>query len=148
MKNAAVALVIAIPLLASHPVAARDLVSAGMVVSSATAGLIASAQGCGPECGGAPSLATAPAIFGYGYRVTYYGNGFSISRPIRDTPTMSADDSVAVAAGSLPSRSRTVWPQRDGCYGLGQRPNQARHHKQEKASAINNPPPAARKANR
>jgi hypothetical protein len=77
MKNAAVALVIATTLLASPPVKARDRVSAGMVVSSTTAGLIASAHGYHPEYGRAVYLATAPAIFGYGYRATYYGNGFS-----------------------------------------------------------------------
>jgi O-antigen ligase len=74
MKNAAVALVIATTLLTSPPVEARDRVSAGMIVSSTTAGLIASAQG---EYRRGLSLATAPAIFGYGYRATYYGNGFS-----------------------------------------------------------------------
>jgi hypothetical protein len=77
MRNAAVALLIATTLLTSHPAGARDRVSAGMVVSSATAGLIASAHGCRPECGGALYAGTAPAIFGYGYRATYYGNGFS-----------------------------------------------------------------------
>jgi hypothetical protein len=77
MKNAAVALAIATTLLTSHPLEARDRVSAGMVVSSVTAGLIASAQGCSPECGGALYWGTAPAIFGNGYRATYYGTGFS-----------------------------------------------------------------------
>ena len=77
MKNAAVALVIATTLLTSPPVEARDRVSVGMVVSSTTAGLIASARGYSPEYGGALYLGTAPAIFGYGYRATYYGNGFS-----------------------------------------------------------------------
>jgi hypothetical protein len=77
MKNAAVALVIATTLLTSPPVEARDRISAGMVVSSTTAGLIASAQGCSPECGRAMYVGMAPAIFGYGYRATYYGNGFS-----------------------------------------------------------------------
>jgi hypothetical protein len=77
MKNAAVALVIATTLLTSPPVQARDRVSVGMVVSSTTAGLIASAQGYNPEYGRALYLATAPAIFGYGYRATYYGHGFS-----------------------------------------------------------------------
>jgi hypothetical protein len=77
MKNAAVALMIAITLLTSSPVEARDRVSAGMVVSSTTAGLIASAQGYSPEYRRGLYLATAPAIFGYGYRATYYGNGFS-----------------------------------------------------------------------
>ena len=77
MKNAAVTLVIATALLTSPPVEARDRVSVGMVVSSTTAGLIASAQGYNPQYGRAMYLATAPAIFGYGYRATYYGNGFS-----------------------------------------------------------------------
>jgi hypothetical protein len=77
MKNAAVALVIAITLLSSPPAETRDRVRAGMVVSSTTAGLIACAQGYSPEYGRALYLGTAPAIFGYGYRATYYGNGFS-----------------------------------------------------------------------
>jgi len=77
IKNAAMALVIATTLLTSPPVQARDRVSAGMVVSSITAGLIASAQGYCPEYCRGLHLATAPAIFGYGYRATYYGNGFS-----------------------------------------------------------------------
>jgi hypothetical protein len=77
MKNAAVALVIATTLLTSPPVGARDRVSVGMVVSSTTASLMASAQGYNPEYGRALYLGTAPAIFGYGYRATYYGNGFS-----------------------------------------------------------------------
>ena len=76
MKNAAVAFVIATTLLTS-PVEARDHVSAGMVVSSTTAGLIASAQGYSPEYRRGLYLAAAPAIYGYGYRPTYYGNGFS-----------------------------------------------------------------------
>jgi hypothetical protein len=76
MKNAAVALVIATTLLTSHPAVARDRVSAGMVVSSITAGLIASAQGYSPEYGRA-LYGTAPAILGYGYRATYYGTGFT-----------------------------------------------------------------------
>ena len=76
MKNAAVAFVIATTLLTS-PVEARDHVSAGLVVSSTTAGLIASAQGCSPEYCGGLYLAAAPAIYGYGYRATYYGNGFT-----------------------------------------------------------------------
>jgi hypothetical protein len=77
MKNATVAFVIATTLLTSPPAAARDRVGAGMVVSSISAGLIASAQGCSPECGRAMTVGMAPAIFGYGYRATYYGNGFS-----------------------------------------------------------------------
>ena len=77
MKKAAVALVIATTLLTSPPVEARDRVSIRMVVSSTTAGLIASAQGYSPEYRRGLYLATAPAIFGYGYRATYYGNGFS-----------------------------------------------------------------------
>jgi hypothetical protein len=77
MKNAAVASVIATTLLTSPPVEARDRVSVSTVVSSTTAGLIASAHGYSPEYGGALYLGTAPAIFGYGYRATYYGHGFS-----------------------------------------------------------------------
>ena len=48
-----------------------------MVASSTIVGLIASAQGYSPEYRRGVYLATAPAIFGYGYRATYYGNGFS-----------------------------------------------------------------------
>src|SRR3954452_17612368 len=77
MKNTAVASVIATTLLTSPPVEARDRVSAGTVVSSTTAGLIASAQGYSPEYRRGLYSGTAPAIFGYGYRPTYYGNGFS-----------------------------------------------------------------------
>jgi hypothetical protein len=77
MKNAAVALVIATTLLTSPPAEARDRVSVGVVVSSTTARLIASAQGYSPEYSRALYLGMAPAIFGYGYRATYYGNGFS-----------------------------------------------------------------------
>jgi hypothetical protein len=77
MKTAAIALLIATTLLTSSAVEARDRVSAGMIVSSTTAGLIASAQGCSPECGRAMYVGMAPAIFGYGYSATYYGRGFS-----------------------------------------------------------------------
>jgi hypothetical protein len=77
MKKTAVALVIATTLLTSPPVEARDRVSAAPVVSPTIAGLMASAHGCGAGCGAGLYLATAPAIFGYGYRGTYYGNGFS-----------------------------------------------------------------------
>jgi|SRR3954463_4988409 hypothetical protein len=76
MKNAAVALAIATTL-TSPPAEARDRVRAGMVVSSTTAGLIASAQGYSPEYRRVLYPGMAPAIFGYGYRPTYYGNGFS-----------------------------------------------------------------------
>ena len=76
MKNAAVALVTATTFLTSPPVEARDRFSAGMVVST-VAGLIASAQGYRPEYRRVLYSGTAPAIFGYGYRATYYGNGFS-----------------------------------------------------------------------
>ena len=65
MKNAALALVIATTLLTSPPVEARDRVSAGMVVSSTTAGLIASALGCSPEYCRGMYVGTAAAIFGY-----------------------------------------------------------------------------------
>lgn len=77
MKNAALALVTATTLLTSPPVEARDRLSAGMVVSSTTAGLIASTLGCSPEYCRGMYVGTAPAIFGYGYRPTYYGSGFS-----------------------------------------------------------------------
>jgi hypothetical protein len=77
MKKAAVAIVIATTLLTSPPVEARDRVSAGPVVSPTIAGLMASAHGCSAGCGPGLYLATAPAIYGYGYRPTYFGNGFS-----------------------------------------------------------------------
>jgi hypothetical protein len=77
MKPASVALVIATTLLTSAQVEARDRGRAGLVVSSTIVGLMASAQGCGAGCGPGVYLATAPAIYGYGYRPTYYGNGFS-----------------------------------------------------------------------
>jgi hypothetical protein len=69
--------VIATTLLTSPPVEARDRIGAGMVVSSTIAGVIASAQGYSPEYRRGLYLATAPAIFGYGYRPTYYRNGYS-----------------------------------------------------------------------
>src|SRR4051812_44087787 len=77
MKTASVALVIATTLLTSPQGEARDRGSGGLVVSSTIAGLMASAQRCSAECGSGLYLATAPAIYGYGYRLTYYGNGFS-----------------------------------------------------------------------
>ena len=77
MKNAAVVLVIATTLLTSLSVEARDRVGAAIVLSSTTAGLIASAQGYSPEYRRGLYFAVAPAIFGYGYRATYYGNGFT-----------------------------------------------------------------------
>jgi hypothetical protein len=77
MKIAAAVLVIATTLLTSPQLEAKDRGGAGLVVSSTIAGLIASAQGCSAGCGPGPYLATAPAIYGYGYRPTYYGNGFS-----------------------------------------------------------------------
>jgi hypothetical protein len=77
MKTASVALVVATTLLTSAQGEARDRVGTGQVVSSTIAGLMASAQGCSSECGHGPYLATAPAIYGYGYRATYYGNGFT-----------------------------------------------------------------------
>src|SRR5947209_7487210 len=80
MKNAAAALLTVTTLLTSAPVEARDRVIAGLAVSSTTAGLIASAQGYSPEHGRALYFGTAPAIFGYGYRATYYGNGFRSER--------------------------------------------------------------------
>src|ERR1041385_4272536 len=80
MKNPSVALVIATTLLTSAQAEARDRGNAGLVVSSTIAGLMASAQGCSAGCGPGVYLATAPAIYGYGYRPTYYGSGFSYQR--------------------------------------------------------------------
>jgi hypothetical protein len=77
MKIASVALVIATTLLTSPQAEATDRGSAGLVVSSTIAGLMASAQGCSGGCGPGLYLTAAPAIYGYGYRPTYYGNGFS-----------------------------------------------------------------------
>ena len=77
MKKAAVALVVATTLLTSPAVKARDRVGAAPVVSSTIAGLMASAHGCSAGCGPGLYLATAPVIYGYDYRETYYGNGFS-----------------------------------------------------------------------
>jgi hypothetical protein len=77
MKNAAAASAIATTLLTSLSAEAGDRVSAGMAISSTTAALIASAQGYSPGYGRAPYAGAAPAIFGYGWRATYYGNGFS-----------------------------------------------------------------------
>jgi hypothetical protein len=77
MRTASVALLIATTLLTSPQVEARDRGGTGLAVSSTIAGLMASAQGCGAGCGSGLYLATAPAIYGYGYRPTYYGNGFS-----------------------------------------------------------------------
>jgi hypothetical protein len=75
MKTESVAFVIATALLTSPQVEARERGSAGLVVSSTIAGLMASAQGCSAGCGS--GLYLAPAIYGYGYRPTYYGNGFA-----------------------------------------------------------------------
>ena len=77
MNNAAVAVVIATTLFISPPAGARDRLGAGMVLTPATAGLIASARGCRADCGGALYFGYSAAIFGYGYRATYYGNGFA-----------------------------------------------------------------------
>jgi hypothetical protein len=100
MKSASVALVIATTLLTS-PVEARDRISAGPVVSPTIAGLMASAYGCGAGCGPGLYLAAAPAIYGYGYRPTYYGTGFIISRPIiQDERITRHRGCAAVASGS------------------------------------------------
>jgi len=77
MKIASVALVVATTSLASPQVEARDRVHTGPIANSTIAGLMASAQGCGAECGPGSYFTTAPAIYGYGYRATYYGNGFT-----------------------------------------------------------------------
>jgi hypothetical protein len=77
MNNAAAGLAIATTLLTSPSAEAGDRVGAGMAISSTTAALIASAQGYSPGYGRAPYAGAAPAIFGYGWRATYYGNGYS-----------------------------------------------------------------------
>jgi len=77
MKAASVALLITTTLLTSSQLEARDRLSKGPGVSPTILGLMASAQGCSAGCGTGVSLAIAPAIFGYGYHLTYYGNGFS-----------------------------------------------------------------------
>jgi hypothetical protein len=74
MKNAAAALTVAMTVAAQPPALARDGFAAGIVVNSTIAGLLASGYGYSAEYG---YVAAAPAIFGYGYRATYYGNGFS-----------------------------------------------------------------------
>lgn len=77
MKIASAAVVIAVMLLTSSQVEARGRGNGGLIVSPTIAGLMASAQGCNAGCGGGLYLATAPAIYGYGYRTTVYGQGFS-----------------------------------------------------------------------
>jgi hypothetical protein len=80
MKNAAAALAIATIatiMVAQPPAEARNSFGSGMIVSPTIAGVIAGTHGYSPGYGYAQYVGAAPAIFGYGYRVTYYGNGFS-----------------------------------------------------------------------
>jgi len=75
MKNRLAAFAIATTILA--PLTLTEARAGSLAVSPVIAGLISSANGCGPEVGCAPAAALAPAIFGYGYRLTYYGRGYS-----------------------------------------------------------------------
>jgi hypothetical protein len=75
MKNPLAAFAIAMSVLTPLPL--TEARAGAVMVSPAIAGLISSASGCGPEYGCAPAVGVAPAIFGYGYRVTYYGRGYS-----------------------------------------------------------------------
>jgi hypothetical protein len=74
MKNPLAPVAIAMTVLVSALTEAR---AGDAVVSPSIAGLTASANGCGAAYGCTNGVGVAPAIFGYGYRVTYYGNGFS-----------------------------------------------------------------------
>ena len=74
MKNPLAAFAIAMTVLAPNLTEAR---ADSVAVSPVMAGLIASAGACGPDYGCPPAIGLAPAIFGYGYRVTYYGGGYS-----------------------------------------------------------------------
>lgn len=74
MKNPLAAFAIA-TVLASPPL--TEARAGAVMVSPTIAGLISSAYGCGPASGCTRAVGMAPAIFGYGYRVTYYGSGYS-----------------------------------------------------------------------
>ncbi|MDT5017076.1 MAG: hypothetical protein QOD39_3236 [Mycobacterium sp.] len=74
MKNPLAAFAIAMTVVAPLLTEAR---ADTILVSPVIAGLISSARACGPEYGCPPAAGLAPAIFGYGYRVTYYGRGYS-----------------------------------------------------------------------
>ena len=76
MKKAAAALAIVTTVIAQSPAGAQNGAGGALFVSPTTAGLIASAQGNSSGYG-VPYFGLAPAIYGYGYQPTYYGNGFS-----------------------------------------------------------------------
>jgi hypothetical protein len=75
MKNPLAAFAIAMTVVA--PLALTEARAGYVAVSPVIAGLIASASACGPDYGCPGAAGLAPAIFGYGYRVTYYGRGYS-----------------------------------------------------------------------
>ncbi len=75
MKNPLAAFAIAMTVLA--PLTLTEARAGTVAVSPVIAGLIASASACGPEVGCPRAAGLAPAIFGYGYRVTWYGRGYS-----------------------------------------------------------------------
>ena len=74
MKNPLAAFAVAMTVLAPGLTEAR---ADSIAISPVTAGLIARAGACDPGYGCPPAAGLAPAIFGYGYRVTYYGRGFA-----------------------------------------------------------------------
>jgi hypothetical protein len=75
MKNPLAAFAIAMTVLA--PPALTEARADSVAVSPVIAGLISSASACGPDYGCPAGAGLAPAIFGYGYRLTYYGRGYS-----------------------------------------------------------------------
>jgi hypothetical protein len=81
MKNPHAAFATAMAILAAAP--STQARAGAIMVSSTIAGLISSADGCGPDYGCAPAVGMAPAIFGYGYRLTYYGRGYSFQPAFR-----------------------------------------------------------------
>ena len=94
MKNPLAAFAIAMTVLA--PLALTEARAGNVAVSPVIAGLIASASACGPEVGCPGAAGLAPAIFGYGYRVTWYGRGYSFQP-------------AYVPRYTQPVRPRTVW---------------------------------------
>lgn len=75
MKNPLTAFAIAMTVLT--PLTLTEARAGYVAVSPVIAGLIASANACGPEVGCPSAAGLAPAIFGYGTRVTWYGRGYS-----------------------------------------------------------------------
>jgi Na+(H+)/acetate symporter ActP len=73
MKTALAPLAFVTMLVVQSPAEARDGFGAAVIVSPTIAGLAASASGYSEADRHA---GIAPAIYGYGYRVTYYGKGF------------------------------------------------------------------------